>query len=78
MCRIAFLGQGCDGGSFKTTNVVSLTPHDGQCQSVWVLPFFVSMLLLGATASTPVSKTAMVVKVFRYLQVTGWVCQGFD
>ena len=54
MCRIAFLGQGCEGGSVKTTNVVRVTPHDGQCQWVRVLPFVVSMLLVVATASSPV------------------------
>ncbi len=54
MYRIAFLGQGCEGGSVKTTNVDSVTPHEGQCQSVRVLPFIVSMLLATATASLPV------------------------
>jgi hypothetical protein len=54
MYRIAFLGQGCEGGSFKTTCVVRLMPHEGQCQSVRVLPFVCSMLLATATASLPV------------------------
>ena len=54
MCRIAFLGQGCEGGSVKTTNVVRVTPQAGQCQLVLLLPFIVSMLLVVATASLPV------------------------
>lgn len=61
MCRIAFLGQGCEGGSVKTTNVVRVTPQVGQCQSVRVLPFIVSMLLLGTACDTPVSQPAVVV-----------------
>jgi hypothetical protein len=69
MCRIAFLGQGCDGGSIKTTNVDMVIPHDGQCQSVRVFPFMVSMLLLCPACDTPVSDTVLVVEVLGYLQV---------
>jgi hypothetical protein len=61
MCRIAFLGQGCEGGSFKTTNVDMVIPHDGQCQSVRVLPFIVCMLLLCSACYTPVSESTVVV-----------------
>jgi hypothetical protein len=34
---------------------VRVTPHDGQCQSVWVLPFVAFMLLATAAASPPMS-----------------------